>query len=164
MHANGDEEESDLQAALQDSVRMHKKDIQVSRGMVSLTYKQQIQLLTRKLASSKRKVLDVANRGNCLFDAVRLQYNLLSDQPERSFMASTQSLRDMIASWLRANQDWLVTICPAASSQQTLDAYCRRIATDGVWGDAVEIIAIASLLRCSVGAELRCSVTLVQIF
>ena len=98
--------------------------------MVSLTYAQQIQLLTCKLAPLKRKVVDVAAKGNCLFDAVRLQYNLLSDQPERAFMASTQSLRDMIATWVRTNKDWLVTFSPDLSSPQTLDAYCRRITTD----------------------------------
>jgi len=66
-------------------------------------------------------------------------------------MDSVQALREMLASWYRANREALakspivVALAPDVTDPAKWDSCCKQIAEPGVWGGELEIIAIASL-------------------
>jgi hypothetical protein len=71
-------------------------------------------------------------------------------------MDSAKALREMIASWYRANRETLakspivVSLAPHFTDPAKWDSYCKMIAEPGEWGDQLEILAIASLTNCAV--------------
>jgi len=119
--------------------------------MADVPKQEQIRRLNEKLRLFRRTALDVGDAGDCLFEAACEQYKQLPDQPPLHFMRSAQALREMIASWCRANREALAkspivaSLAPDVKDPAKWDSYCKKIAKPREWGDQLEILAIASL-------------------
>ena len=90
-------EEIDEAAVRADSERAEQQHIRNTCGMAKVPKHEQINRLSQKLKPFRRKVLDVGDAADCMFEAARDQYNQLPDQPRLDFMYSVQALREMIA-------------------------------------------------------------------
>jgi len=102
--------------------------------MADVPKQEQIRRLNEKLRLFRRTALDVGDAGDCLFEAACEQYKQLPDQPPLHFMRSAQALREMIASWCRANREALAkspivaSLAPDVKDPAKWDSYCKKIA------------------------------------
>lgn len=105
--------------------------------------------LREQLTEHKLRVHQVAADGNCMYNAILHQLDLVGNSAQ--FEPSVNGLRSATADYMVTRAaEFMPFIESVENDPSKFEAYCEELRTEPVWGGQVELQALVGLLRVTI--------------
>merc|ERR1719203_1430754 len=126
-------------SAEQKAINAQKQQQYISNFKPSLRDEQQF---CDKLAAKGLVIVSMGEDGNCLFRSICHQVYGTEDYH--------QLVRQKCVRYLQSEYNYFRSFVPGGNDRVTFDAYCNKMACNGIWGDNLEIQAFSELYGRSI--------------
>lgn len=133
----------------QDAKRREEELLQAEEDNKNSARNLETKAINSILKSRKLKLFSIKSDGDCLYNAIKHQLDLLG------LAYSVESLRKIASDHIRANRDELICYMTSSKSddimsQEEFEEYCNQVEKTKAWGSQIEIQALSTSLKAKI--------------